>query len=472
MDLNSVLERIRPSEEERKRLEGVVQKLLRKTREVCEREGMGEPMLVGSAARGTWLREERDIDIFILFPEDLSRERLEELGLRIGREVAEGRGRERYAEHPYVSFEFEGFEVDLVPCYKIQDPRRIKSAVDRSPHHQRYISERLTPALRDQVLLLKQFMKGIGVYGAELRVHGFSGYLCELLILHVGSFEALVREAAGWRRGRVLDLGGHYHSEEEARRIFEGQPLVVVDPVDPARNVAASVSVQAFSTFVRACQDFLRHPSEGFFFPEEVRKLSKRELEKILRERGTDTYLVIFKLPDLVPDVLYPQLRRTERALTGSLTDVGHRIVRSDVWGEGIGAILIEVQSLPQGIEVREGPPLEVDAENFIRSYLNSPLKLAGPLIDQEGRMVFELKSRRPAPEQVIRKVLQEKNLLGKQVGEAIQRGYQLLKGPEVIGTLSNEHLSLFLSDYYTKCLPWYRRGYGIKRGSKVKRRG
>ncbi len=455
--LDSVLERIRPSEEDRRRLEEVVSTLLERAREACEREGMGRPMLVGSVARGTWLKGEKDIDIFLLFPENLSREELEEVGLKVCREVARGEGRERYAEHPYLTFEFKGFEVDLVPCYEIPDPRRTKSAVDRSPHHQKYVSERLTPALRDQVLLLKQFMKGMGIYGAELKIHGFSGYLCELLVLYAGSFMELVRRASKWREGQVIDLEHHYPTEEEARRIFENQTLIVVDPVDAGRNVSASVSLQTFATFVRGCQDFLKNPREEFFFPKPVRKLKKAELARILRKRGTEVYCIIFRPPDVVPDVLYPQLRKTERALTAALSEAGHKVIRSDVWGEGRGAILLEIQPCLERIEIREGPPLGVDAENFVRSYLHSPLKLAGPFTDPAGRIVYELQSRAPSPQKVIRETLRQKHLLGKHVGEALQEGYRMVKSPGLPSLLDDPRLSPFLSEYFTKCFPWYR---------------
>jgi len=43
---------------------------------------------------------------------------------------------------------------------------------------------------------LKQFMKGIGVYGSELRRRGFSGYLTELLVINYGSFLGVLKEAS------------------------------------------------------------------------------------------------------------------------------------------------------------------------------------------------------------------------------------------------------------------------------------
>ncbi len=143
-------------------------------------------MVVGSVARDTWLSGDRDLDIFLLFPPDLSREDLEEKGLDLARSIARrftGIFHEKYAEHPYVNATIDGLDVDLVPCYEVASAAAIQSAVDRTPFHTRYISDKIGP-LRDDVLLAKQFAKACGVYGSDQMTEGFSGYLCELLVLH------------------------------------------------------------------------------------------------------------------------------------------------------------------------------------------------------------------------------------------------------------------------------------------------
>ena len=54
--------------------------------------------------------------------------------------------------------------------------------------------------LRDEVRVLKKFMKGIDTYGAEIKVGGFSGMLCETLILNYGSFEDTIKSASDWKK--------------------------------------------------------------------------------------------------------------------------------------------------------------------------------------------------------------------------------------------------------------------------------
>lgn len=457
--LKKVLERVKPTEADEKLVRRVAEEIIHSVEAACKKLKIdARPMLVGSVARGTWLRDERDIDIFIMFPEGLSREDLERQGLAVAREVAGRRGKERFAEHPYVTMEFKGFDVDLVPCYDIPDPSKIKSAVDRSPHHQRYMIEHLTSELTDEVLLVKKFMEGIGVYGAELKIQGFSGYLCELLTLHHGSFQKLVEAASGWKPGVIIDHERNYTDESEPAILFEGQPLVVIDPVDPNRNVAAAVSMQNFATFVRACQEFLSEPRMEFFFPHKVKLLNTQEVRRIVRRRGTKIFCVIFETPDLVPDVLYPQLRKTEQALVARLRQAGFEVQRSDVFGDSKSLILLELcTSELANVQTRVGPPVTIEVKDFIKEHLKSKEKMAGPFVDDEGRVVFELEREETDAGDVLKRALEERVAFGKHVADAIKRGHKIVEDGEISKLLKDPKFREFISDYLTRCLPWYR---------------
>lgn len=164
-----------------------------------------------------------------------------------------------YAEHPYTRATVEGYALDLVPCYDIKDAGRIKSAVDRTPHHNRYIFKNLTPMLSSEVRLLKQFSKSIGVYGSDLRVEGFSGYLSELLIIRYRSFVNLFKEAGKWEAGKVfIDLEKHHKARPDTKSKYPGQPLIVIDPVDRNRNVAAALSPANFEKFKESVGAFIK----------------------------------------------------------------------------------------------------------------------------------------------------------------------------------------------------------------------
>jgi tRNA nucleotidyltransferase (CCA-adding enzyme) len=457
--LITALKRIKPSEAERRRLKKVAYLLLERVDRACKRLNVpARAMLVGSAARGTWLRSERDIDVFILFSEELSREELEKNGLAVARGVAGKQGREQYAEHPYITTEFEGFDVDLVPCYDVVDPSKIKSAVDRTPYHNRYIKERLTPKLADEVLLLKQFILGAGAYGAELKVQGFSGYLCELLIMHYRSFKETIDAASKWSQGTIVDIESSYPDQAEAKALFQGQPLIVIDPVDANRNVAAAVSMQNFATFIRACQDFMKKPSTRFFFPRRVKRLTKRNVEIMLSRRRTHPFCIVFKSPNVVADMLYPQLRKTERALVAVLERAGFEVVRSDVWANGKSIILVELAAskLPN-VQIHVGPPIEVNVGDFVKTHLGSKRKFAGPFIDSYGRLIFELEREQTDARAVLEKALTERASFGRHVAVALAKGHEILEGKTISKLCADKKSCEFISEYLTRCLPWYR---------------
>lgn len=337
---------------------------------------------MGSAARSTWLSGDRDIDIFIAVPEDGN------LGdaLEIAREIAPEH-EERYAEHAYVHARIDGFDVDLVPCYDVHDPSRIKSAVDRTPFHSRYVSERIR-GLEDEVLLLKQFMKGVGVYGSDLRTGGFSGYLAELLVIHYGSFLRVLEGASSWRPGTRIDI---------AQGVDLRAPLVVIDPVDPKRNVAAALTLDRMFQFVAAARCFLRSPDITFFFPPEAHAMSPDEIRAEIERRGTEFVLLEISAPDMVDDVLYPQMRKAEASIKNLLKREGFQVLRSDVdlvRGEDVRARLLfelSIWELPS-VRIHTGPPVweEEHASRFVNG---NPSPLSGPYIDN-GRLVVEIPRR------------------------------------------------------------------------------
>src|SRR3989344_5609947 len=225
-----VLTRVKPSRKEEARLESFLEKLLA----VAHRVSGLECIPCGSIGKGTWLSGDHDIDLFMLFPKETTRQELERRGLAFGQTIARqlrGKTVVKYAEHPYTQIIVNRYLVDVVPCYNIQKSESILSAVDRSPLHLAYVQETLVH--KDDARLLKQFCKGIGVYGSDARHEGFSGYICELLVVKYGSFHGGVGAASVWNPPVRVALVEPSHA-------FQRAPLVGVDPVDATRHAAAN----------------------------------------------------------------------------------------------------------------------------------------------------------------------------------------------------------------------------------------
>jgi tRNA nucleotidyltransferase (CCA-adding enzyme) len=431
-----VLERVRPTDEDRSRLRDVSRSILERIELIARSRGLNlRAILVGSAARSTWLAGDHDLDVFLGMPEG------SDLGaaLQVAREVAPVH-EEKYAEHAYVHAFVDGFEVDLVPCYLVEDASLLRSAVDRTPFHTKYIASRIE-GLEDDVLLLKQFMKGVGVYGSELKVGGFSGYLTELLVLRYGSFLEVLRAASSWRPGEIIDLEGHASKEQE-----HPEPLVVIDPVDPRRNVAAALTIDRMFQFVAASRCYLLKPEPGFFFPPGALPLSDEELLARIDERGSSLVLIEFQAPSVVEDVLFPQLHKADEAVRALLERSGFSLLRSDVASYGDKAALLlelDVWSLPSASR-RIGPPVW-EAEHLSKFLATHPSTLSGPYIEC-GRAVVEIPRRHTSARDLLIGEISSLSL-GKHISESVRSGYNIYVGPELAG-VKDRDFRTFMARY------------------------
>ena len=289
----------------------------------------------------------------------------------------------------------DGIRVNIVPCYDAK-PGEWLSATDRTPYHTDYINTHLDKALQGDVRLLKKFMKGIGVYGAEIKVGGFSGYLCELLVLHYGSFANVLEAFAQHPPRRVIDIEGYYTNRKRELELLFPEPLVIIDPVDKGRNVASAVQPQRLHTFVGASRAFLKEPSQEFFFSLKTHPLSVEELHQTLNTRGSSIIFLTFGRIEAVPDVLWGQLHRTRKALRKQLELSDFKVLRDAVWSEDTAEDTIFVLELEQRVlhpvKKHLGPPLEFqeECEDFLAKHSSNSKVVAGPFID-EGRWVVEL---------------------------------------------------------------------------------
>ena len=438
-----VLGTIRPTPEERAYIRAIGERLI----EAVERSGMAKAMMVGSVARDTFVRGDRDLDVFMLFDPALSREELQEQGLSLAHRIAEEFGatwREKYAEHPYVNATIDSLDIDLVPCYAVESATEIKSAVDRTPFHTRYILAHIG-GYADDVLLLKQFAKAGGVYGSDHMTAGFSGYLCEVLTIYYGGFHALLRAAADWRPGETIDIEGH------GTKSFE-DPLVVIDPVDPERNVAAALSISRMFEFAELARGYLAEPSEAFFRRSPPPPLTGEVFARLLAARGTHLFSLTFATPGYTPDTVVPQLRKSADSVRELLERSEFPVSRIDVcMGPERCMLLFELMAETVPVMRRHiGPPLSSreNAEKFLAKYVSEEV-FAGPYVE-DGRYVVEIA--RPFTRAV--DLLRSKALfdvaLGKHVRRSMKQGWTVKIGAECW----DEEFAGFLSEFLERSSP------------------
>ncbi|WP_326480561.1 CCA tRNA nucleotidyltransferase [Methanococcus voltae] len=435
--MNEVLKDVKPCEDEIKELTIFSKKVIDTINEMKE-----YPILnvvrVGSTARGTNLKNDHDIDIFLKFDKNTAREDLKEIGLNFGMELVKklnGKYWIKYAEHPYITAKIDKFSLDIVPCYDIQWGEKLISSVDRTPLHNEFLlnaykryanynedlKNNTNGQITDDVIVLKRFLKGIGLYGSDLKTAGFSGYLCELLIYYYGGFINLLNSAKTWKAGKkilltdILEIYGiknpkwnteylenpniyfneHYLDIDNSNntnntnntnnnnnnnnnliklkeyefldcKAYKNQPLIIYDPSDLDRNVAAALSTENFYKFVFYSRKFLENPKIDYFY--DYDKYVLNEVND--REKGYELCLKIPRDSSIVDDIIYPQMDRLQKSISNIFEENGFQIIRySNYANESFCYISWEflIHELPD-VLCKMGPPVYASkgVDNFI----------------------------------------------------------------------------------------------------------
>ncbi|MCJ7722219.1 CCA tRNA nucleotidyltransferase [Candidatus Bathyarchaeota archaeon] len=393
-----VLKRVNPNESERKKVHALAKKLTEKVKKAAKEKSIEADVRVeGSVAKNTWLRDCPEIDVFMRVPTTTPKEAFGKVCIEIAKKATEGYTQiERFAEHPYLEAVIDDVWVNIVPCYRVKQGEWV-SATDRTPFHTDYVKPLLDEQMGEEARLLKRFMKGVDVYGAEIKVGGFSGYLCELLVLNYGSFTEVLRSAANWKERTIIDYERHYEEIEDTKKVF-AEPLVMVDPVDKGRNVAAAVRKERLDEFIAAARAFLKNPDMKFFYPPETEALNITELLHRINARGSAIVFIKFEGAAPVPDVLWGQLYRSQRALRKTIQHHDFIVLRDDVWSneKNLNIFIFEVENrLLPNMKRHLGPPLKnkADCESFLRKHAGADSTVSGPLIE-EGRWVADVKRR------------------------------------------------------------------------------
>ena len=460
----AVLKRVTPEKKERAKIEALAGKLSRKVAGASKELGVKSTVrLEGSVAKDTWLSGEPDIDIFMRVPKTIPRASLGDVSLRIARKATRGSEQiERFAEHPYLEAVVDETRVNIVPCYEVKKGEW-QSATDRTPFHTDYVNGHLDAKMRGEARLLKKFMKGISVYGAEIKTGGFSGYLCELLILHYGSFENTLKSFAQHRQRIVVDIENYYEDRENELGLLFKEPLVIVDPVDKGRNVASAVQPQKLYTFVAASRAFLKSPSLGFFCPPETTLLSVKELKQKLKKRGSAIVFLCFGKVDVVPDILWGQLYKSQRSLRKLLNLSDFKVLRDLAWSDEktINMFIFELEDcrIPL-VKSHLGPPLEKEreCERFLAKHHSGSGTVSGPYIE-DGRWVVQVRRKYTDACVLLREKLKGGGRsagVAEQISHVLRKGFKVLVDDEIVEVYGkNKEFAEFLTEFLSGRPKW-----------------
>lgn len=227
--------------------------------------------LGGSAAKGTVLGNDFDIDIFVMFDYKQYKEKdissiLKKVLTPLKPELVHGSRDYFHIDKRY----------EIVPVLKIRNPKEAINVTDVSPWHAKWVKIKVkkNPKIMNEIKLTKIFFKSIGVYGAESYIKGISGHVTDILIIYYGSFKKTIEAISKWKQTTEIDIEKHKGVLDKAKT---QSPLTIVDPIQPNRNAAAAVSKKTYDKLKKTAKKFLKNPNISYF---RENKIKLDELKK------------------------------------------------------------------------------------------------------------------------------------------------------------------------------------------------
>ncbi len=233
------------------------------------------------------------------------------------------------------------------------------------------MSQRLTGSMKDDIRILKCFLKINGMYGAEIAKQGFSGYVCEVLVYYLGSFENVLKRISKLKNNEMIG---------ESPRKFDST-IIIIDPIDRNRNLGAAISIQNVTNFILIARNFLKKSSISYF--------KEKSKNKIPVELAKNTLVVSFKYKKRSDDIIYGQIKRAASSLESQMNKEGFNVLRSDAvaYDETNASLLFLLESLSiSKNEIRTGP--DVFSADFSTKFIHTNSKKSKLMwTDKEGKL-------------------------------------------------------------------------------------
>jgi tRNA nucleotidyltransferase (CCA-adding enzyme) len=369
--------------------------------------------LGGSFAKDTFLKGDHDVDVFVAFDLGYAKKN-PALSDVLGSSLKAWKPERVHGSRDYfIVRKAAAFKFEVIPVLAIKKSADAQNITDFSLQHVTWVNAR-SKKLKDDIRLTKKFCKGQRVYGAESYIRGFSGHVVDLLVIHYGGFLPLLRAASKWtvKKGEktIIDIPKAHHGKALFvlnKSKTEG-PLVLVDPVQPDRNAAASLTQENYERFIVAAKKFLAAPSEKFFEREEpdFDKLAKRGTIVLIAARPTTGS----------DDVVGTRLLKLFEHVKRELETAGFTVLQS-AWEWRQTALLwycVKEARLPPTMEV-EGPPaaMKQHAEAFKRKHKKVVIK--------RGRLVAIAPVQDRTPEAVARRAVKDERVKDKAAGVSVK---------------------------------------------------
>lgn len=296
--LKEVIEKINPSKEDLKFIKENLEEFKKKLERKIKENRINAIVFVGgSFAKGTLIKKkDYDIDIFVRFDINYRNENLSKMAESLLKGI----------NHSVIHGSRDYFRIkirhdiffEVVPVLEVKNPKEAQNITDLSYFHVKYIKQKVTDKISNDIKLAKVFCHANNAYGAESYINGFSGYALELLIYHYKSFSKFISVVAKMKQREIVDIDKLHKDKRTVMMDMNSaklkSPIILVDPTYRQRNALAALSDETFLKFQKICRDFLKNPSEKFFetkqidFNAEEKKAKKSKYEFAIVELKTD----------------------------------------------------------------------------------------------------------------------------------------------------------------------------------------
>lgn len=387
--LQEVLSEIKPKSRKIKEVDDFIRNLKSRIKQL---KISARAIAGGSFAKDTFLKEDHDVDIFVLFD---MKYKDEDLSKHLGKILKPFKIESVHGSRDYYKIKNK-LNFEIVPVLDIKKPEDAQNVTDFSPAHVRWFNKN-GKKYKDDVRLAKKFCKAMNVYGAESYIKGFSGHVLDILIVNYKGFIPLLKSAVKWKPKQVIDFYKIYKGKalfEINKSKTEGN-LIVIDPVQPERNAAAALSDEKLKIFVESAKRFLKKPSKTFF-------IEKKADKEKLKKKG-------FIVLDVKPkkgkeDVTGAKLLKAFSFLEKGLEEFKIKKAGWE-WDKKNNAFMwfsTESKKLPEKIEW-EGPPLTMD--NAVKQFKKKHKKT----FTKKGKVYAVLKRKNLTPESLLKNLTKKK---------------------------------------------------------------
>jgi len=229
----------------------------------------------GSGGKNTWLKGTHDIDLYVKFNYSKFKGKSDQLSLLLHKALKKQFKRLiiLHGSRDYFQVLHAGFTFEIVPILDIKNYKQARNTTDLSQLHVNFVKK--YPKVVNEIRLAKLFAKATNTYGAESYLRGFSGYALEVLTIQYGSFLKFMKAVSKWKKSHVIGKKKDVGLLNASKKM---SPLILIDPVQPDRNVAAALSQERYDLFKTAAKKFVKNPSLKSFEKKsfDLKKLAKK----------------------------------------------------------------------------------------------------------------------------------------------------------------------------------------------------